>query len=213
MSTDSDGGCACKVGRAAETYGLEDLDSRLVARRRDGDSLRALAAYVNRRVLAAALREASDGEWELLGAIDEDDVIEAAYAALADDETPRERTARVRTRLEQAGVDVDSVTDDWVTHPTVRQHLRNCLDVDTSRDATIGHEDAVDTVEWARTRCNRIVARTVTRATNAGLVDVGDPAVSVSVTVNCRECGQSYRPARLLDRGSCECATEPGSDA
>lgn len=202
--------CSCKVGRVADAYGLDTLDEELVERRRDdGASLRALADHVNRRVLAAALEAhpADDGPNDVYGAVSGDRAVEAIYGALAGDDARPERTARVRTRLEQRGIDVSAVTDDWVTHPTVRHHLRDCLGIDTGRGGEITREDAVDTTEWARARCAAVVGRTFERLAGAGLVHTGDLDVSVTIRLTCPDCGDTYRPSGLIEAGGCSCGT------
>lgn len=214
MTEENTGRCSCKVGRVAGRYGLDRLDDDLLHRRREGDaSLRALADYVNRRILAAALDDADldDGTAGVYGAVSDEEAVSAVYRALAADAEP-ERTARVRTRLEQAGVDVDAVTDHWVTHPTVRHHLRECLGIDTGRDSTITLDDAVDTTEWARARCARVVARTFERLDDAGLVTTESRDVSVTIQVTCTACGNSYRPTNLVERGGCACDDDVAAD-
>lgn len=196
----------CKVGRVADRRGLDGLDDELVRRREAGESLRALADAVNRRVLAGALEAAGvdDRGDELFGALAGERAVEAVYDALAGEAEPA-RTARVRTRLEQHGVDVDALEDDWVTHPTVRRHLRECLGVDTAREPTITAEDAVDTVEWARARAAGVVERTFERLHAADLVRTSDLDVTVTLQLTCAACGNTYRPRELLDRGGCAC--------
>lgn len=207
MATEADG-CSCKVGRVADRHGLSALDDELRRRREDGASLRALADHVNRRVLAAALDGRAERADEVYGAVSGEEAVELVYDALAGDDAPPERTARVRTRLEQRGVDVDAVTDDWVTHPTVRGHLRECLGLDTGRGGTVDLDDAIDTIEWARARSARVVGRTFERLDDADLVTTGDLDVSATFQLTCSTCGETYRPSRLLDRGGCACARE-----
>ena len=214
--SDSSSQCGCKVGRAVETYGLDDLDAELRRRRREREaSLRELAAYTNRRILAAALdvvpADVFDGDSELFGALGRSEAVEAIYGALADDDVPPGRRARVRTRLEQTGIDVDEVTGDWVTHPTVRTHLRECLDIDTSSRRTVDLDDATNTIEWARSRCVAVVERTLDRLQSAGGIAVTEADVSVSIRITCTECRASYSPAELVSRGRCAC--DRGADA
>lgn len=204
--------CDCKVGRAAERYGLDDLDAALLARHDDGASLRDLADYVNRRVLRAAI-ERADGELleegePLFGALDDDEVVETVYAALADDDVAAERRARVRTRLSQASVDVDAAEAHWVTHPTVRAHLRECLEVDTSSTPALSTEEGLDTVEWAVARCTGVVEQTLRRLRSAGRLAVTEPEIDVSVRVTCAACGSTYAPAELLSAGRCDCPAD-----
>lgn len=204
--------CACKVGQVADRWALDDLDEELVRRRRESDaSLRDLADVVNRRVLAAALEAAGvdDTADEVFGAVAGDRAVEAVYDALAVGDDPA-RTARVSTRLDQRGVDVAAVEADWVTHPTVRRHLAECLDVDTSRAAGITTDDAVDTTEWARARAEGVVARTFERLERADLVRTDDLDVSVTLQLTCATCGHTYRPRELLDRGGCACEVGDG---
>lgn len=204
--------CSCKVGRAIERYDLGELNAEIVSRRREDDaSLRELATHVNCRVLDAALREAdADSSDSAYGAISDGDAVAAMYEALDGDEAEAERTARVRTRLEQAGVDIAGVRSDWVTHPTVRSHLRNCLNVDTSRSSTIDRGDARNTIEWARTRCASVVERTVERLVAADLLSLGSVDVTVTIQVTCTECGDAFRSAQLLDSPECSCRSETG---
>lgn len=199
--------CSCKVGRVAGAHGLDGLDDELRRRRDDGASLRALADVVNRHVLSVALEASAVDEDAdtAFGAVSGERAVEAIYDALGGDDVPPERTARVRTRLEQHGIDVDALTDDWVTHPTVRHHLRECLGIDTARGGGITPGDAVDTTEWARARCAGVVGRTFERLADAGLVKTGALDVSVTIRLTCESCGNSYRPSRLLDDGGCAC--------
>lgn len=206
-ATNYSSNCSCKVGRKITKYGLNDLDTELIRRRQDVDaSLRELAAYINQRILAAALSEI-DAEITaaVYGAVSDDDALTVLYETLADDDVPADREARVRTRLTQLGVDVEAVEADWVTHPTVRKHLRQCCNVETSRNASITLDDARDTIEWARTRCARVVNRTFERLQDANLVRTGNREVTVIIQITCTACRNTYRPTQLLDKSACAC--------
>jgi len=207
--------CSCKVGRKTNQYNLKDIDSELIDQRQKADaSLRELAAYVNQRILAAALTAADvDVTNALYGAVSDEDALTTLYETLASDDTPSERAARVRTRLTQLGADIETVEADWVTHPTVRTHLRDCLDIDTGRTATLTSDDARDTIEWARTRCVNVVAQTFTRLRNADVLSTGPLDITVTVQVTCTACGETYRPSQLLTHSECACtATNDTSD-
>lgn len=207
MADSDTNGCGCKVGRVADRHGLDELDAELLHRRRHDDaSLRELADDVNRAVLSAAL-DGLPAAWpddELFGAVTGERAVAAVYDALVDEAEP-ERRARVETRLEQHGVDVTGLRDDWVTHPTVRHHLRECLGVETGREGTIAPNDAVDTVEWARARAVGVVDRTIERLDHAGLVRTGDIDVSITIQLSCADCGNAYRPRQLIEAGGCAC--------
>lgn len=207
--------CGCKVGRVSEQYGLADLDAELRRRRREDDeSLRDLASYVNRRVVAAELDDVDAiGEDEAFGALDREGIAEAVYGALDGDDP--QRRARVRARLEQAGLDVEAIQARWVSHPTVGSHLRDCLVVETSRSTGIDRDGAIDTIEWAKARCVGVIERTFDRLSDAGLVDVADREVTVSIRVTCGDCGHSFSARELVADGTHDCPgsrTDPESD-
>lgn len=204
--------CSCKIGRNIDRYDLDGLNEELRHRRdAKNESLRALADYINTRVLEAAL---ADAETDLTnvayGAVSTDDALSAVYETLTSDETPPDREARVRKRFEQHGIDLERIESDWVTHPTVRSHLNDCLHIDTTRQTRITGETARNTIEWARTRCGRVVEQTISRLVSAEIVAIRDVEVSVLIQITCSECGTTYRFGELLEDGSCKCyADEP----
>lgn len=200
--------CSCKVGRVADRYDFDVDDLR--RRYRTDASLRDLETTVNKRILRTAIERAA-GDVSVLESNDRS--VDALYEILRgdDDAAPAER-ARVATRLEQAGVDVDAVTDDWVSHATIKTHLNDCLSMDTSREASITPEEAISTVEWTRSRSERVVSETVKRLEKAGILEVAEPNVGVSVRITCEACGRSYTIQRLVDDGGCACGGQAISD-
>jgi hypothetical protein len=199
--------CSCKVGRASGKYAIDNMNEKLHSRRMNqGMSLRDLADYFNQQVLNRAIeRTGADLADVAYGAVSPDDAVARVYESLTSETISADREARVRTRLEQRGVDVNDIESDWVTHPTMRSHLNECLGIETSRSSEIGREDSRDTIEWARTRCTKIVHQTVSRLISAGVVTVSDHHVSVSINISCSDCGQTYRLSELLTEQSCSC--------
>lgn len=205
--------CGCKVGRAIDRYGLEGLNEQLLERRsEEGRSLRDLADDVNRAVLSAAVGGSeTTGRSIVYEAVSEADAIDRLYAALQDDASASQR-ARIGTRLGQAGIDVDALTDRWVTHTTVRRHLNECLDVDTSRESSITVADGVNTVEWTRRRSQRIAEDTLGRLRNADLVAYDEPPeVRVAIRVTCRSCGATHALSDFVQSGGCSCRVADGA--
>lgn len=216
--SDSDGDegqCSCKIGRDIDRYDLSGLNEELQYRRNEEDaSLRDLAEHVNKRILEAVLNDTrTDLTNVAYGAVSETDALDAVYETLASDDTPADREARVRKRFEQAGVDIEEIESHWVTHPTVRTHLNECLDIDTAQRARITADTARNTIEWARTRCRRVVEQTITRLSSAGIVAIGDADVSVGIQITCSDCGSTYRPGALLEEGACACHSDQNSDS
>lgn len=195
------GACSCKVGRTAEKHGLEELDEVLHERRADGASLRRLETVVNEAVLRAAL-EGTDT-----------DVFRDA-AAVYRNLTGANASAGVRTETEawlsRVGVDPDELDGDFVSYQTVRSHLRDCLGVDTARDHSLSVADAEGTIEWARSRSEGIIRRTVERLDDTDGFASGSVDVTHVVRVSCTDCGASYPAERFLDRGGCDCDADEG---
>ena len=193
----SAGAPCCKVGRSADAYDLAELDGALRGRHEGGASLRDLAAFVNRRLLDRAI-----------AAADVDTVSDAGtlYDLLADEDAGAGRRTEVREKLTRAGVDLEAVESSYVSHQTVRDHLRDCLGVDTSVRADVDRESARGTVEWARARFLGVVERTLERLATAGELEAGELEVTGTVRVTCTDCGETYRLGVLIDRGRCGCS-------
>ena len=197
---DSSGHTCCKIGRDCAKYDLSGLDENLCRRRADGASLRDLQGFVNERVLERAL---ADADAEVVGDP------ENLYRLLRDEEVSSGRQAELRSRLERAGIDIETVEKDFVSHQTVRDHLKECLDVDTSRRSCIDVERATRTINWAESRSKAVIEQTLDQLRSADRLATEDLEVTQTVRVTCTGCGETYRVAELLDRGGCEC---DGSD-
>jgi hypothetical protein len=199
--TEGDGSAACcKVGRTAARYELEGLDEELAERwGGDGDSVgvRELAAEVNRRVLAEAMREAGldplDGEPENL-------------LRLLTGDVPAGRRLDTRRRLERQDVDVDAVLSDTVSHQTVYNHLRGCLDVSKGADGD-RLERRGSTLYALRNRTETVTRETLASLRDGGELDLDGFDVIVDVRVVCESCGRSRDLTTLIEAGGCECGT------
>jgi hypothetical protein len=188
--------CSCKLGRNLAAYGLDGLHEKVRARRADGDSLRDLERFVNRSLLEGAIREAGA---DVIGDVD------SIYDALAGDDVSAGERTEVRERLEHAGVDVAGAEDAFVSYQTVRTHFRECLDVETARESRLSVDDARGTIEWARSRSEGIVERTVQRLAAADEVVAGDIDVSHVIRIDCPDCGATAPVDEFVDRGGCDC--------
>lgn len=198
----ADDPCACKIGRQRERYDLHELDVRLVGRRQeDGESLRDLAAFVNTRVLAAALDDA--------GADVAGDP-RSVYEALTGDDVAPERRADVVDRLELVGIDVEALESDFVSHQTVKTHLADCLDLDTSRSGIDSVEEGRAKLDWAADRHRTVAESVVDQLLRADRVSLTDYELTQTTSITCRECERTYRIDEFLRRGRCECAPGDG---
>lgn len=191
--------CTCKVGRVAVRRGLDDIDRDLVARRTRTDgraSLRDLTSYFNQEVLRTAMVGA--GMAPLAGEV------ENTYRLLTDDSVGSGNRTRAQRRLERTGVDVDAIHGDFVSHPTLGRHLRECLDLSEPTD-----ENPTSTT---RERISKMQSRSEAVIRNAvdGLADKdevrhGDLTVVVDARVLCESCGTQHPIESFLDRGGCDC--------
>ena len=96
------------------------------------------------------------------------------------------RQAELRSRLEQSGIDIETVENDFVSHQTVRDHLKKCLDVDTSRKSSIDIERATRNINWAESRSKAVIKQTLDQLRNANQLATGDLDVTRTVWVTSR---------------------------
>lgn len=186
-----------KVTRAIEKYALDSLNEDLETRRETGESLRGLADFVNRRILESALTQAGG------------DVIteaESLYGLLTDEDVSAGRRAEIETKLERAGVDVQAVRSDFVSHQTVKHHLNDRLGVDTSRESSLDRETAISRIDWSRSRNEALIRNTLDQLESNGELDACEYSVSSSIRVSCAECGRTFALHEFVERGSCGCA-------
>jgi hypothetical protein len=192
--------CECKVGRQAKTYGLPDLDEELRARYLEqDDSLRSLADHVNARIVGSRL-DRTDAN--VVG-----DTV-SVYEALVGDDVPPERRADITDQLEYAGIDLDSLQADFVSHQTVKTHLNDCLNVDTSRTGVDSLADGRRIIEWSRERDEHVIEQTLGQLRRADLIHSGRLKVTQTVTVRCTDCDETFRINELLEETSCQCHGE-----
>lgn len=186
----------CKVTRVATAHHLSDIDERLLQRRDRGNSLRELATYFNKQVLSTALTSATR---EIVGDADQ------IYDVVSGDDVKRSRRAELRSKLSQNGVDIDAVEDDFVSHQTIRNHLHDCLEVDTGRTSTVNLEGGRKTIEWAQARSEGVIEETIKRLRSADEISSPPTEITQSVRVGCTACGSTYPIAEFLANRGCDC--------
>jgi hypothetical protein len=173
-----------------------ELETRWT-RQEDRWSLRDLADWFNQQLLKRAMDNA--------GVTSVDGEVANNYRLLTDDSVSEGDRIQLRRRLEQAGIDIDAVQDDFVTYQAIRTYLKDV------RNATYNHEKQT-TTEGVQQRIDRLVGRT-TSVTQGELeqlwanseFSVGEFRVLVDVQVYCEGCNSQYEVADLLERGKCGC--------
>ncbi|WP_117595705.1 MULTISPECIES: rod-determining factor RdfA [Haloprofundus] len=208
---ESEDGCGCKVERVAEQYELDRIDEVLVARwlGESGErySLRRLETHFNERVLESAMAETP------ITVLDGD--VAHLYERLSDGSVSAGQRAETENYLKRAGVNVERVRNDFVSHQTVHTHLRECLGATRDRihDPESRVEKADKTVLSLQNRMRLVTEETIERLERADIVSIDSFDVYVDTTIVCGECDRSLSFSELLDRGNCRCQVdERGAD-
>lgn len=197
-----------KVGRVIRKYGLDGLGTELEARwtGKGGDqySLRALADRFNQRVLEAALEDA--GVRSLEGDV------ENRYRLLTDDDVSAGMHQQARRELERAGVDVDALESDFVSHQSIYTYLTDHRGVShpssAEPDPERRIEREIDKINALASRTRAVTTDSVERLASAGLIDEGDTSVFVDVRVTCEVCGSVSSASSFLESGGCSCRND-----
>lgn len=198
--SESDSAC-CKIGYGIKKYECSGLNDKLVRGYRNGDaSLRDLEKIINEEFTAAALRDAGSPAGRNPSDI---------TAVLQGQEGSRREKARLETQLEQAGIDVEQLEQDHISFRTVKTHLNEHLNVNTSRNESITLESASSIIEWAETRCTSVIERTIERLSNAGKATIGDNfTVNISPHITCYDCNSTIRVKQLIEENGCNCSPD-----
>jgi len=192
-------GSMMKIETVADKYGLDamtsELERRWLGKGAEQMSTRELADYFNRTVLREALGE--QGTYTITG--DTDQVYESLQADDGD-------STLVRSRLQQQNVDVDSITDDFVTHQTVYRYLTDHRGV--ARDQVDDEERkqrTLDVLNGLRGRTTTVTEQMVTSLTNCEGFTLGSISVLTDVQILCEDCRKSYTVGELIESNGCEC--------
>ncbi|WP_254271004.1 rod-determining factor RdfA [Haloarcula marina] len=194
-----------KVGRLIDAYELDgfgaELEAYWTAEGEERKSLRALAELFNKELLRRQLRDH--------GMDTVDDGVQMYYRLLTDDDASAGRVTDAKRDLEDAGIDVDSLTSDFVTYQAIRSYLQDV------RGASYDHATDEEQVAREREQIERLTTRTevvsrekLERLSKTDRITLGDFRLFVSVDVFCEDCNAQYSVAELLERGGCDCEAE-----
>ncbi len=186
----------CKVQRVTEAYHLSGINDELRRRYESGDAtLHELANYVDDRITSVTL-----------GAIEnpidaEPATIRAALNQAED--IPATRRDNIRATL--AGrIDLEILTDSYVSHETVRRHLNEHLNVSTSRGGFETIEELQEALDAYRKQYQDGVRSALERANKKEMID-GDQYRIFSTRIECQHCSETYRLQELLENRGCSC--------
>jgi hypothetical protein len=191
-----------KVGKVIEKYDLEGMSERLerywVGDTERSYSLRELAEYFNREVLRVAMERA--------GLNPPDPDLDSTYEVLTGSDVSTGDLTQKRRELERADIDVDELTDDFVTHQAVHTYLKKGRGVEPpSLSPTERVEKERETLQRLQSRMEAVADDAVGRLRQTDRMSVGDYEVLVDVRILCTECGNDYEVVDLLSGGGCDC--------
>jgi hypothetical protein len=192
-----------KVVRLINKYNLDDLGAELEHRwtdSKDRASLRQLAYEVNLQLLENALAEA--GESSL------DGELENLYHLLTDDDRSSGAQIQARNTLEQHGIDVDALTEDFVSHQAIYTYLRNYRSVDPPDETSTPQEQMdqrLNTIQRLKARLTSVTDNALTEFVNTNLLTLGEFKVLVTIRVQCTDCNTRLSISDLFANGGCEC--------
>ena len=192
-----------KVARLIEQYELygtgDELEDRWT-RREDRWSLRDLAEYFNRQLIRAAL--SSEGKHPLDGEIDN------LYRLLTDEDVTSGVRKQTRNRLDQQGIDVERIEDDFVTYQSIRTYLKKYHDADPP-NVSASPEDRIkrkrSSIQRLTSRLADVTEQSLHELGNVSAIRLGKFDVIVTVRVHCNSCGTQQSVSDLLASQGCEC--------
>jgi hypothetical protein len=190
-----------KVARLIEQHGFDEVGAELERRWTADDpderqSLRELASYFNRRILAAALADTGvqplDGE------------VSNLYRLLTGDDVSVAERTRAERQLERDGVDVDELQADFVSYQAIRTYLTSHRDAEYDRDEGESLERALESIQRLRSRTASVAESRLEQLRESDRLSLGSPRVTVDVRVLCEDCGAQFDVGDL-DGDGCDC--------
>lgn len=184
-----------KVVRVIDAYGLtglgEELETRWLDTGETGLSTRQLADYFNKRVLERAV-ETSD-----LSLLDTD--VDRIYERLTGDDVSGGLRTRTERRLAHDGVDVEQVTDDFVSHQSIHTYLRGHREVEQpTKTPEERRENALERIQKLQDRSVAVTGDAIESLQREGVVPDGEIDVIVDIQVLYQDSGDQYDVYDLL---------------
>jgi hypothetical protein len=190
-----------KIVRVAEKYqlNLEEIGKDMAQKWTAPDdeqrhTLNELRDQFNRQILREAME--ANGMEPVPGEV------EYGYKYLFDDDTPHSDEMDVRNRLEDNGVDVDQVIEDFINSPqTIHNYLRQVEDVELreeSGDDRSKNEKSRDHLKSLDRRYEKIVASMIDTLIEEGEYPDHDYNITVECFVEDMETGKEEHISEIL---------------
>lgn len=193
-----------KVHRIINEHNLgeigEELEHRWKGEGRSRQSLRELADFLNRRILQEMVEQSNE--------LAVDGEIENLHRLLTGDDVSASDRARAEQKLNRAGIDVESIREDFVSHQAVHTYLTKIRGVKLdSREASSSEtlESRKNSIQKLRSRLTAMTEWNIQNLQDTNRLSIGSFDVTTSVTVHCRDCNNSFDITELLDKDHCDC--------
>ncbi|WP_338004804.1 rod-determining factor RdfA [Natronoglomus mannanivorans] len=195
--------CGCKVGRMIDAYELAVSNQQLIEWWTADDakeSLRDIADYFNQDLLRTELRRNGysplDGE------------IENVHRLLTDDDVSRGMETQTRKRLERQGIDVESLTDDFVSYQSIYRHLNECLGTEyteKTQTAESRRQTGKERIFALENRTETVTVDTLSQLVDHDALALEEFDVLVDVSVTCLHCHRQHTIDELIENEGCQC--------
>ena len=202
----SSGGNKSTVNKLAKLVDEYDLGAAATALEQGWDatgekhrSLRDLEREFNKRLVEYHLKE--NGQQPLKGEI------ETFYSLLCDEDVSEGDRIRAKRRLEEQGVNVEQLTDDFVSYQTIRRYLQQYRDITYSEDESDRLETATKNLQRLSGRVATITESKLKSLKRSGDISLGPFRVVINTYVYCEDCHTRYSVGELLEAGTCECGS------
>lgn len=190
-----------KVGKVIDQYSLtgmgDELEARWTGDLPDSYSLRELAEYFNKEVLRVVL--AGTDHQQFSGGIAH------IYRLLTDDDVSSGDRTRIRNALERDGIDIEALTQDFVTHQAIHTYLTKGRNVQKEEETRDRVANTRGTINRLRSRLIAVSETTLTQLRESGKITLGDFDVLVDISVHCTDCETHRNLFELLTDRGCEC--------
>lgn len=186
-----------KIQRVINKYGLDGLEEELLDRKMgstyEQHSLRELEEFFNTKIIEVALQNAGNPPLE--------GEAENFYHLLTAEEVSEGMRLQAIDRLNQTGVDVESLEEDFISYQSINRFLKPDLPESKSEEQSV--EDLASQVYKLQSRTSTVTASILDQIAQKDSVKLGEVEVLVDITVTCTDCGLTKNFREILTTGCC----------
>jgi len=202
MTKDIDDRPRSKVGKLIAEYDLKGLGLELETRwtANDGErmSLRELADYFNKQLLAAALRDVDQT------ALDRD--VEKLYQNMTEDSISSGVRTDTLSTLSKYGIDTDNLRSDFVSYQAIRTYLKEWRGVEyDSLSAEEKRAKDRRSIQRLLTKSLSVAEDRLEKLRRTDRIRAEEFEVFVDANVLCKECGTRYTVSDFIINEGCSC--------